>query len=589
MGSRISLMDAIHDAGASARTRGFAGVGLRCIVRLPVTTLLLGAGLLGCEREAAVPGTQVGASSAGGRPPAESVSSGEVEAQSLIPEGCLADRQTLVDALRARRFAAVAEPLAAIQAKVAEGNCSDRWLGVSFGVFENTEPAIATALDDWIKTEPRSALARAARGKYRFQRAWHNRGTRASRETPPEQFRAMEQLFEDAARDLRDAIDLDSRLTPAYETLIELASASRGPLQEQAIYRRAMEVAPHSYLVRRIVLKCLEPKWGGSLDAIDRYLSDTRRYEGRDPELRLLRSYRFVTEADMLRRAGRLEEALARADAALANGDFVNAHVERAWTLAALGRVDEAAAQWRRVLDHPGAEGYASYQLGRLAQRRRAEAEAITHFGRALEYDGGDPDALRLRARSLWRQGQLDAAIADAAKAADVAPGRADVAGLQAELFYAAKRNDEAVAAATRATSLDPGTAGYWRRLGLARLRLKQATAAIAAFDQAIAREPEDARLYYERAWTFERRLRDPSRALPDYRRAAELRPQTPEYWYSLARAAHAAHDCDVVMAARRFTELCDAGRCARQDPRKLAWARRQATLPANAVRCPAG
>lgn len=501
--------------------------------------------------------------------------------------GCRIPTASLIAQLRAQEFAKIEAALADLHAKVGKQTCSDRWLLAALTAFSNTEPALGASIERWVEQEPRSAYARAARGEHRYSVAMHQRGGRFSSRTPKSQLDAMNRAFEGASEDLRDAIALDETLLPAHARLMSIAAAGGGPLQERAVFERAIAIAPHSFALRWTTLQRLQPKWGGSLEAIDAFLADTRAFEPRDPELRALRGFRQFAEADVLLSADRDAEAVERFNAALAISDLPWSRLRRARALLNLGRHEEAERAFRTLVAREEYLADAWYHLGRIAEKLGRREQALEFFGRSLAYDGGDPDVLRSTAWLAWVLGQHDAALAHLATATRVTPDRADVHALLGELLYLGKRNAEAAAALERATTLDPSNSQAWRYRGLTLLRLKDRQNAITAFGWAISKSPKDAQLRYERGFAYQRLFRDDDKALGDFREAARLSPQSTTYQYSLASTAYRAHDCDVVPAARAYVALCDAGRCRSDSPEKAAWARRVAANPSYATRCP--
>jgi tetratricopeptide (TPR) repeat protein len=545
--------------------------------------------LAGCERNPAA--LAESSTAAGHASPAQVADAAQdttpAPVQRVGNAGCRENKLQLVELLRTQRVAELDKRLGALHLRVLAGDCSDRWLGHAFTAFQNTDPVLAPSYAQWLRTTPRSAYALTARGIYRMSIGWHNRGGAWAQDTPADQVESMEQHFVQASSDLRDAVAIMPTLTPAHAQLIELASASAGPLQDFPLYRRAMEAAPQSFEVHRAALKRLQPKWGGSEAGLAHYLSLVRDAEELDPELSVLRGYRYFTAAEEASSQRQFKRALKLVDRALALGDDPRARARRAMILSALKRDSEAATEWRRLIETHMLESKSWFGLGQIALRRGEHDKAIEAFSRSLSYDGGNPNSLRARARAYAKTERIDAALADLALAAAAAPSRFDIAAAYAEHLYAAKRGEQALAVSERALALNPQNARAWRYHGLIAIQRKDAANALAAFDRAIALTPHDAQPHYERAWVRHKLLGDAGAALPDYRKAAELQTDSARYWYALAESAYGARDCDVVTATRRYVELCAAGKCANHDRKRIAWAQRESQDAAYARRCP--
>jgi tetratricopeptide (TPR) repeat protein len=162
-----------------------------------------------------------------------------------------------------------------------------------------------------------------------------------------------------------------------------------------------------------------------------------------------------------LARKGRMEEALAELDRALAIWpEYAEGHANRGLALLALGRGDEAQAAIDRALDL-GHESPALYSaLGDLNLARGASAEAVDHYRAALALA---PDDLHAANNLAWTLATTDdPALRDPDEALRVAGAAAEateggdpgILDTLAAAYAAAGRYDEAAATARRAAEL---------------------------------------------------------------------------------------------------------------------------------------
>ena len=106
--------------------------------------------------------------------------------------------------------------------------------------------------------------------------------------------------------------------------------------------------------------------------------------------LRDLQADLLWLEGSALTELGDPGAALARLDQALALApDHLDAMLERGFALFELSRLDEARRQLEEVLALEPEEPWAHHQLGLLAERRGAAAEAERRFARARRLDPG--------------------------------------------------------------------------------------------------------------------------------------------------------------------------------------------------------
>ena len=169
-----------------------------------------------------------------------------------------------------------------------------------------------------------------------------------------------------------------------------------------------------------------------------------------------------AARAEMLRRTGRVEDALRAAQAAVArDGADTNARRGLAIALAQTGRLPEAAAEFERVLAVDATDAEALGGLANVRLQQNDAAAAVVIYDRALQLAPDDAalhaNAGRARlvlgepeaAEALLRRAVLlDAALAPAHTAlAEIALARGDVATAVAELRLAWSARPDAEAA----------------------------------------------------------------------------------------------------------------------------------------------
>jgi len=176
----------------------------------------------------------------------------------------------------------------------------------------------------------------------------------------------------------------------------------------------------------------------------------------------------------------------------------------------AAGRTVEALDAFDQALSIDPRHAGVLYHLGAIAHDAGRTDTAIGFFARAAEADPTRPDALVALAALHHGAGRLDAAADALERALALAPGDADgwmnLGNIRREqLSFAA-----AETAGRRATDLAPRSALAWRNLAVTLQEQGRADAAIAAYDRALAidpdfREAQSGRLFclnYDDAWS---------------------------------------------------------------------------------------
>jgi tetratricopeptide (TPR) repeat protein len=149
--------------------------------------------------------------------------------------------------------------------------------------FGTTEGQLLAA--EWMTKSPGSQFAQLAKGKGALGEAWKARGNAYSDKTSDAQFAGMTEQLKLAVPSLLQALHYDPRLSPACVDLMEI-----GDMVSDAA-----------------LLTGVDPRWGGSFDAMDRAVEQIRLREKGSPMLASLlakgigrRAYMPVNDDDHL-------------------------------------------------------------------------------------------------------------------------------------------------------------------------------------------------------------------------------------------------------------------------------------------------
>ncbi len=159
------------------------------------------------------------------------------------------------------------------------------------------------------------------------------------------------------------------------------------------------------------------------------------------------------------------DKAIALYTRALASGDLTgrelpNVYHNRGRSLHALGRYDEAIADYGRIIDlNPYFEAvYIS--RGQSRQAKGDSDGAVADFSMAIELAPKSQLGYIYRAAALKVQGLYDRAIADQTTLIALAPHDAIGYAIRCETYELISKIPEAVADCKQALSLDPGNVG---------------------------------------------------------------------------------------------------------------------------------
>ncbi|MDI1253587.1 hypothetical protein [Thermomonas sp.] len=138
---------------------------------------------------------------------------------------------------------------------------------------------------DWLRAVPDSAYALTARALYYSGAAERVRGTKFSSETPREDLRRMTQLYDLATPLFRKAIASKPDFLPAWNGMLSAAFRdSRAELEAEA-FAAANAIDPGCQDLVDIRMQSLQPRWGGSYEAMLAYAEQLKPLLGKRPLL----------------------------------------------------------------------------------------------------------------------------------------------------------------------------------------------------------------------------------------------------------------------------------------------------------------
>jgi tetratricopeptide (TPR) repeat protein len=309
----------------------------------------------------------------------------------------------------------------------------------------------------------------------------------------------------------RDEAAAKSWLNAAIATASLISDPSERAFQG-AFYRNGLALVEVNLGDTATALRLVD----GCIDSLDRLLGPG--------EHRLHRSVLKNNRARVYAALGRLDDALA--DYAIVielDPNHAEHYLERGNILRRLGRTAEAAEDYERAiaLSPPFPEIY--YNRGDLRLSEGDSGGALADFSYALELDPELTDAYVNRA-SIWLdEGDTAAALRDARAGLALDPGNAYLETVTGQVHSAAGDQATAIAAYDRAITADPALQAAWGGRAAALFEAGDPAAAIASLDRALDLG-DDAALRFNRAVALEAAGRWAD-AAGDLRRAAELNP----------------------------------------------------------------
>lgn len=318
----------------------------------------------------------------------------------------------------------------ALQAQITQPDARGRLDRIFQNAFENPSADARATLDAWKQADPDSAFAYAASGDAYASMAAEARGGDFIQNTPEAALVAMTHLAEKAEVDLRHAIALDPRLTPAYGTMMDIARMAFGRDKALAAEAAGLLQSPGDYYLYFSAIILAEPKWGGSIDELNALARQAREHAARYPLLSLAandaasRTFNFyncgcdhptslaqiesallhASNVPMLEsaghtmgRAGRQDLAVVYTSEAIRFADSPLDRLDRAYQLAKLGHPAWAHQQFEALLPELPGRGDVYRGLGFADIKLRQDDRAVGELQQAVQLDRTD----------IWSQATL--------------------------------------------------------------------------------------------------------------------------------------------------------------------------------------
>lgn len=158
---------------------------------------------------------------------------------------------------------------------------------------------LSDALYAWLDDEPDSYIANIWLAAHLDAKAWDIRGNKFVSQTLIEHTDAYRTLQQDAIHYAEVARELRPDLPYAYAMLVQYYGSGNNPRGElgQARFEEALAQHPESYMVRVRRMSRLQPRWGGSYQAIDDVVEASEPYWESNPLLRELAFYPLLARA----------------------------------------------------------------------------------------------------------------------------------------------------------------------------------------------------------------------------------------------------------------------------------------------------
>jgi len=151
--------------------------------------------------------------------------------------------------------------------------------------FQNDAPETLQTATKWVDEDPQSGYARAARGMHYVAAAYSARGGEFVRDTPSEKLDRMHDFADKAKSDLEESLRLNPRVIAAYHGLLRIAQLTGDDELRKSSVKQALALDPADQWVYDDWMDAVEPKWGGSMQEMQRVADASASHAGSNPLL----------------------------------------------------------------------------------------------------------------------------------------------------------------------------------------------------------------------------------------------------------------------------------------------------------------
>lgn len=514
---------------AAARTRLTAAVGrVAWLAPLLLSSLACGGGTDPTQTRSPSPPRPPRASGADSTSLAEAAAPGGSGAH-LAPES---SRAAILAGLRARRFDEIEATLSRLADEAAANPAAHEMTADNaFSAFSTALPELEPLLDEWVIAKRDSAVPMLSRALYFSARSWRARGEKWAKDTPDESFVEMRRWTDRAATDAWSAVRQRPNLVSGWALLVNLSLGR--PNECVRVARQGLDEVPTSFRIRSALLNCLEPRWGGTYEAMHTVARDAQSEIERNPNLRWLLGFESEDRASMALTRNELEVAAKWAAQAIEEGGefwrflLTQARVRSAEGRAteALANLDRALARWPEIDDLLEQKISVLLKLAREEEARAALAqlEAIDPASTYLAQSRGRlARAAAKECESLARNDLNREAVARCGEALAADPNDATLSFWLGRAHLKLGDDVAAERAFENTLRLSPRHRDTILNLDYLLAKRKEWDRTVALWDAYLALEPGDARGFLERGGTHHHRG-DIASACRDLRRACEL------------------------------------------------------------------
>lgn len=164
---------------------------------------------------------------------------------------------------------------------------------------DNPDRPIEHALLDYKSSRPKSPWPHILLGRYYYSEGCHARGYDYAYKVKQNQWAALQNFDRRAYSEYLDALEIDKKLFPAYDGIMNILMNLGRLRQITAVYKRSRKFLPKSYILATIYMNALEPRWQGSYKLMHDFANSMQKHLAQNPRFYNLLGAIFADKASI--------------------------------------------------------------------------------------------------------------------------------------------------------------------------------------------------------------------------------------------------------------------------------------------------
>lgn len=205
----------------------------------------------------------------------------------------------LQNLLHDNKIEALNKKIAELALNYTQGNISEDKYITALNAFTIENKGVERNFELWLKATPHAYQPHLAYAIYQYNLGWLARGNRWASETTEHSMESFKHHLNKAHNKLKISLKKKPNSIITYYYLMKIALSNGKHDEIKRLKNKALKLFASSYYIRKVYLKSLTPRWGGSFDEMYNFMGEVNTYAGKHPALSSLQGAVLLEMADL--------------------------------------------------------------------------------------------------------------------------------------------------------------------------------------------------------------------------------------------------------------------------------------------------